>query len=72
MFFQEKVQDIDQRLEILENLKNIVVWGAGMHTGKMFEMTNIFSYNIKDIVDMDEKKQGRNILDLSYKIRGRE
>lgn len=34
MFFQEKVQDIDQRLEILENLKNIVVWGAGMHTGK--------------------------------------
>ncbi len=59
MFFQEKLRDINQRLRVLENFKNIVIWGAGIHTAKMFEMTNIISYSIKNIVDIDEKKQGK-------------
>ncbi len=59
MFLQEKILDINQRLEILENVKNIVIWGAGIHTVKMYEMTNLISYSIKNIVDMDEKKQGK-------------
>lgn len=59
MFLQEKIQDINQRLQVLGNAQNIVIWGAGVHTGKMFEMTDITAYTIKSIVDIDGKKQGR-------------
>lgn len=58
MFLQEKVNDINKSLEALKNFSNVVIWGAGMHTCKLFEKTDLLSYNIKDIVDMDEKKQG--------------
>lgn len=56
MFLQEKINDINKRLKALENLSDIVIWGAGVHTCKLFEKTALLSYNIKDIVDIDEKK----------------
>lgn len=56
MFLQEKINDINKRLKALENLSDIVIWGAGAHTCKLFEKTALLSYNIKDIVDIDEKK----------------
>lgn len=51
MFLQEKVRDINARLRNLENCSRIVVWGAGFHTSKLFERTDLFSYPIKVIVD---------------------
>lgn len=56
MFLQDKVRDINTQLKALENVLNIVIWGAGVHTGKLLEKTDLFSYDIKDIVDQDEKK----------------
>lgn len=57
MFLQEKVNDINRRLKALENVSNVLIWGAGVHTCKLFEKTDIFSYDIKNIVDIDDKKQ---------------
>ena len=59
MFLQEKVNEINNKLRSLENISNIVIWGAGIHTCKLFERTNLLSYAINSIVDMDERKQGR-------------
>jgi len=58
VFLQDKVKDINQRLEGLGDAFNVLVWGAGQHTGKLFERTELLSYRIKEIVDMDSGKQG--------------
>lgn len=60
MFLQEKVLDINKRLKALNTISNIVIWGAGQHTGKLFEYTDMLSYDVRNIVDMDEKKQGNS------------
>lgn len=56
-YIQEKVKDINARLCALQGVSNIVIWGAGIHTAKLFEKTNILSYSIANIVDIDERKQ---------------
>lgn len=58
MYLQEKVRDINSRLKLLTGIPNIVIWGAGMHTCKLLEHTEIHDYNVKNIVDTDEKKHG--------------
>lgn len=60
MFLQDKVNDINIRLKILGNFSNIVIWGAGVHTGKLLEKTDLLSYKIKGIVDKDKKKRGEH------------
>lgn len=59
MFLQEKVEEINQRLKLLRTIENIVIWGAGQHTCKLFEWTKILTYDIKSIVDISEQKQER-------------
>lgn len=58
MFLHEKVKEINKNLEILKSVENIAVWGAGLHTVKLFEKTSLLSYKVKTILDMDERKQG--------------
>ena len=58
MFLQEKVSDINRRLEALRSVCDIVIWGAGRHTCKLFEWTNILTYNVTGIVDISKEKQG--------------
>ena len=58
MFLHEKIIEINEKLKLLEDISNVVVWGAGVHTCKLFEKTDLFSYNIKGIVDIDKRKQG--------------
>lgn len=70
MFMQEKVSEINKRLKLLENVSHVVVWGAGEHTCRLFEKTDLLSYSIKDIVDMDEKKQGCRY--FGFRIKGSE
>ncbi len=54
MFVQDKVQEINEKLLVLKDVTNIVIWGAGVHTAKLFEKTNLFKYHIEYIVDMDK------------------
>lgn len=58
MTIQEKIDEINRRLFLLDGLSEIVIWGAGVHTLKLFEKTKLLSYNIGNIVDIDESKQG--------------
>lgn len=58
MTIQEKIDDINKRLLLLEGLSETVIWGAGVHTLKLFEKTKALSYNIENIVDIDTRKQG--------------
>lgn len=58
MFLQDKVDDINEQLRKLENVSDVIIWGAGVHTGKLFEKTDLLSYNIKGVVDVDDKKWG--------------
>lgn len=51
MFLQEKIQDINRRLKELRKTHNIIIWGAGRHTVKLFELTDMLSYDIKNIID---------------------
>lgn len=67
MFIQDKINDINERFKVLKETSNIVIWGAGVHTCKLFEKTELTSYDIKDIVDMDERKQGSNFFGFSIK-----
>ena len=66
MFQYEKIRDINNRLTALVDKRNIVIWGAGVHTCKLFEKTKLLSYQIKYIVDIDENKQGRYF--FGYKV----
>lgn len=43
---------------MLNTISNVVIWGGGQHTCKLFEYTDMLSYDVKSIVDIDEKKQG--------------
>lgn len=58
MFLQEKIDDINERLKQLKEIHNIVIWGAGFHTCKLFEKTGLHSYLVKNIVDKDMEKWG--------------
>lgn len=58
MLLQEKISEMNETLRTLKNVSNVIVWGAGLHTCKLFEKTNLYSYSIKNIVDMNVKKQG--------------
>ena len=58
MFLQERAREINEKLSILANRSNIVVWAAGVHTSKLFERTELLSYDIKNIVDMNVDKEG--------------
>lgn len=59
MFMQEKITDINKALLEIKEIENTVIWGAGMHTCKLFEKTKLLSYKIKSIVDIDKRKQGK-------------
>ena len=58
MFLQERIEEINRDLRILETASNVAVWGAGVHTAKLFEKTELLSFKINFVLDMDEKKQG--------------
>lgn len=58
MFLQERAKEINEKLKELKNVSNIVIWAAGIHTAKLFERTQLLSYDISSIVDMNEKKHG--------------
>lgn len=58
MFLHERVNSINERLKVLKNVSNTVIWGAGIHTCKLFEKTDLLSYSIKDIVDISNDKKG--------------
>lgn len=58
MFLQEKVSDINKKLDVLKGVANIVIWGAGRHTCKLFEWTEVQNYAIKSIVDISESRKG--------------
>lgn len=67
MFLQQKLKDINKRLEVLDSASNIVIWGAGVHTNKLFEKSDLLSYRIKEIVDMDSVKQGKRFFGFIVK-----
>ena len=58
MFLQEKINEINEKLKVLEDKADIAVWGAGVHTCKLFEKTELLTYCVKYIVDMDDAKKG--------------
>lgn len=58
MFLQGKIRDINIRLKELEDCFNIVVWGAGRDVCELFEKTEMLSYHIQDIVNIDESTFG--------------
>ena len=58
MFLQERAKEINERLKALENVSNVVIWAAGIHTSKLFERTELLSYNVRNIVDINKRKQG--------------
>lgn len=57
MFMQKKIDEINKKLLNLKNISSILIWGAGKHTCKLLEKTSLFTYDVKWIVDIDEKKQ---------------
>lgn len=57
MFLQDKIEIFNNKFKRFENVSNIVIWGAGIHTAKLFEKTNLLSYPINNIVDIDKVKQ---------------
>ena len=58
MFLQDKVKDINQRFEKLSDFSSIIIWGAGVHTAKLFEETRLLSYGVTGIVDINRTKWG--------------
>lgn len=58
MFLQERAKEINDCLKGLAGKANVAVWGAALHTAKLFEKTELLFYNIKTVLDMNEKKWG--------------
>ncbi len=63
MFLQERAKEINDCLKGLAGKANVAVWGAALHTAKLFEKTELLFYNIKTVLDMNEKKWGDYFLD---------
>lgn len=55
---QDKIRVINENLGSLKECSNIAIWGAGLHTCKLLEKTELLIYNVKTIVDIDRIKQG--------------
>lgn len=58
MFLQERAKEINNCFKALEEKKSVAVWGAAIHTAKLFEKTELLLYNIKTVLDINEKKWG--------------
>lgn len=58
MFLQERAQEINDCLKKLAGKANVAVWGAAVHTAKLFERTTLLTYNVKTVLDRNEKKWG--------------
>lgn len=67
MFLQEKVIEINRKLKALEGASHVAVWGAGLHTCKLFEKTELLSYPIKAVIDMDGRKRGSRYFGFAVK-----
>lgn len=67
MLLQEKIREMDKKFEILGGIPHVAVWGAGVHTGKLFEKSSLLSYSVKTIVDIDEAKRGRQYFGFTVK-----
>ena len=67
MFLHERVNEINERLKVLKNVSNIVIWGAGIHTSQLCEKTELLSYSIKDIVDISKNKKGNPFFGFEIK-----
>jgi len=65
---QKKIwENISKKINENINSKNrVYVWGAGIHTSKLFAWTKIDSkYNILGIIDSDPQKHGRKLQKLT-------
>lgn len=60
MILQDWVIEINEKLRALRNASDIVIWGASVHTEKLFEKSELLSYKIKEIVDSDQKKENQS------------
>ena len=67
MFLQEKVREMNKKLEALGGISHVAVWGAGVHTCKLFEKSSLLSYPVKAIVDIDEAKRGQQYFCFTVK-----
>lgn len=67
MFLQEKIREMDKKFEILGGIPHVAVWGVGVHTGKLFERSNLLSYPVKTVVDIDEAKRGQQYFGFTVK-----
>lgn len=67
MFLQEKVREINKKLRGLNGISHVAVWGAGLHTCKLFEMSCLLSYSVKTVVDIDEIKKGQQYFGFTIK-----
>lgn len=54
MNLQEKILQIEQRIEKIEKNKTIVIWCAGVHTEKLFKYTSLLTFPNLEIVDNDK------------------
>lgn len=67
MFLQERVAEVNEKIKELKNASNIVIWGAGVHTEKLFEKSELLSYKIREIVDVDERKENQKFFGFVVK-----
>lgn len=56
----DSLKNIEEKLQRLENARRCVLWGAGIHTEFLYQMTSIFRPEIEyALVDIDPLKQGK-------------
>ncbi len=67
MFLQEKVKEINEKLNALKDISHVAVWGAGVHTCKLFEKSNLLSYSVKTIIDINKEKKGQHYFGFTIK-----
>lgn len=51
MFLEQAVDDINNKLEVLDNGSNVVLWGAGENAVRLFQYTRLLAFNQLQIVD---------------------
>ena len=51
MYLEERIMQMNVKLELLKGKNNIIVWGAAENTVRMFQYTTISQYEVTDFVD---------------------
>jgi putative methyltransferase (TIGR04325 family) len=56
VFFEDKVEDINRRISLIDHNSKVAIWCAGVHTERLLSYSNMLELNINFIIDVKPER----------------